>query len=437
MKLKYSFGLQVIPLRLIEQDPSQPRQDFDPVKIRKLAESLRQEGLAQPGLVKPHPRIPGRFLLVAGERRYRAMLMAEVEEAPFVVTTRHHLSSYALSVVENMLREDLNPIEQALAFKRLHEQEEMPWEQIGQLSGLEVGTIKLRLGLLDLPDEIQQMIRHNQLPQMHALNLAQFRGNKAKQIELAQRIIAGENPLEIAARRTEKMRKAKKAPMDNTPEGRLRRVAAFVWRGPSSIQALQYFRTTPRDQALIAWSKFGARAQENTLRTLRNLRLEIEKIIDFLENIARPLDAKPAIPKVEPVAVAEVAIPHNGRPHAVPAPAAPAPEPLKMCEANAILAVEVLQAVFPNGFNNPPALHRARLAKVFKTRDVAKIDMMFARTLAMIEQSWRVPIPKGAPWQAEFVQQVGRLRYQSGDQTFPQFVNALRQNRAYSEPVNF
>src|SRR5262249_35055434 len=152
---------------------------IDEGKIDELAASIEQEALVQISVVKPHPTVPGRFMLVAGERRWLALQRAGALEYDFMLVEGDLKKSFLLSAVENLHRVDLNPIEQARTFRRFREVEGMSWEEIKRLSGMDVQTIRNKLKLLELPDWIQRMIVENKLPQGGALNFTQYKGETA------------------------------------------------------------------------------------------------------------------------------------------------------------------------------------------------------------------------------------------------------------------
>jgi ParB family transcriptional regulator, chromosome partitioning protein len=152
--------LRQLPLELIAPNPSQPRGRFDEQSLLMLADSIRQRGVLQPVLVRP--LIGGRYELVAGERRWRAARSAELETIPAVI--RHHddAASLEVALVENMVREDLNPVEEARACAALVEELGLTREQVG----LRVALSNL-IRLLDLPDEALELLERGELSEGH------------------------------------------------------------------------------------------------------------------------------------------------------------------------------------------------------------------------------------------------------------------------------
>ncbi len=165
--------LRHVPLELIDPSPHQPRRAFDEEQLLGLAESIKARGVLQPVLVRPLPG--GRYELIAGERRWRAARTAELETIPAIV--RHHDDSASLemALIENMAREDLNPIEEARACAALVEELGLTREDVGLRVGRSRVAVSNLIRLLDLPDEAQQLIERGDLSEGHgrALLLAE------------------------------------------------------------------------------------------------------------------------------------------------------------------------------------------------------------------------------------------------------------------------
>lgn len=111
--------VQRVPLDLLEPNPFQPRSTMDPTALDELAQSIRVQGVLQPLLVRPHPVTPGRFQIVAGERRWRAASTAGLHEVPTLVRDMADTEAAAVALVENLQRQDLNPIDEAEGYDRL------------------------------------------------------------------------------------------------------------------------------------------------------------------------------------------------------------------------------------------------------------------------------------------------------------------------------
>jgi ParB family chromosome partitioning protein len=173
-----------IPIELITANPHQPRRQFDEESLLTLADSIRARGVIQPVLVKP--TAGGRYELLAGERRWRAAEMADLETIPALVRQRDNVASLELAVIENMAREDLNPVEEARACAGLVEELGLTREEVGLRVGRSRVAVSNLMRLLDLPDEALQLLEQRELTEGHgrALLLASdhtIRRNLARQ----------------------------------------------------------------------------------------------------------------------------------------------------------------------------------------------------------------------------------------------------------------
>ncbi|MGH2880612.1 MAG: ParB/RepB/Spo0J family partition protein [Solirubrobacteraceae bacterium] len=165
--------LRDLPVELIVANPNQPRRRFDEEALGALAGSLGERGVLQPVLVRPKPG--GTYELVAGERRWRAARIAGLSEIPALVRPRDDAASLELALIENMAREDLNPIEEARACAALVEELGLTREAVGRRVGRGRVAVSNLLRLLDLPDEVVETIEQGRLSEGHgrALLLAE------------------------------------------------------------------------------------------------------------------------------------------------------------------------------------------------------------------------------------------------------------------------
>lgn len=157
-----------VPMDLLDPNPFQPRMDFNEEMLRDLAESIRTTGILQPILVRPNPDAPGRYQIIAGERRFRAAGMAELHEVPVVCRALNDIESAAAALIENLQRENLNPIEEAEGYQRLIKHFGLTQEALGTAvskSRAHVGNV---MRLLTLPDQLQDEVRKGILSQGHA-----------------------------------------------------------------------------------------------------------------------------------------------------------------------------------------------------------------------------------------------------------------------------
>ena len=157
--------LREIPVELIEPNPRQPRRTFDEGSLLALADSLRERGVLQPVLLRPVPG--GTYELIAGERRWRAAQLAGFETVPALVRAHDDAESLELALIENMAREDLNPVEEARACALLVEELGLTREDVGRRVGRSRVAVSNLLRLLDLPDEVLELLSAGHLTEGH------------------------------------------------------------------------------------------------------------------------------------------------------------------------------------------------------------------------------------------------------------------------------
>lgn len=158
--------LRHVPIDEIRPNPEQPRQSFDEEALRALADSIRAHGLLAPLVVR---RSEGRYVLLAGERRLRAAGLAGLHEVPCLVRDVDAPSDQLeLALVENLVREDLDPVEAARGYRRLSEEFGLTQEQIAQRVGLNRATVANAIRLLDLPDDVLGAVRDGRISAGHA-----------------------------------------------------------------------------------------------------------------------------------------------------------------------------------------------------------------------------------------------------------------------------
>jgi ParB family chromosome partitioning protein len=177
-------GLDQIPVDRIDPNPYQPRRNFPEASLRELAESIRAGGLVQPVLVRRHE---ARYQLVAGERRWRAARLAGLEAVPAVVRELSDRETLELALTENLLREDLNPLDAAHGFEALQQNFHLSHEQIAERMGLDRSTVTNMLRLLRLPAKVQEMLGSGEITYGHARALLGLR-SEAEQIQSARDI---------------------------------------------------------------------------------------------------------------------------------------------------------------------------------------------------------------------------------------------------------
>jgi ParB family chromosome partitioning protein len=185
-----------LPVEAITPNPYQPRKTFDDAAIRELSESVRSHGIVQPLLVT---RNGDKYQLIAGERRFRAAKLAGLTTVPAIVKDPIvGLGALEIALIENIQREDLNPIEEALAYQQLHDEFGLTQEEVAKRVGKERSTVANALRLLRLPDKVKRLVASTQLTMGHARALLSLQTAK-QQEELAERVVRDD----LSVRQTE------------------------------------------------------------------------------------------------------------------------------------------------------------------------------------------------------------------------------------------
>ncbi|MDD7614901.1 MAG: ParB/RepB/Spo0J family partition protein [Clostridiaceae bacterium] len=175
-------------LRIMEIEPNrdQPRKDFDEKSLSELAESIEQHGVLQPLVVRP--LTSGGYQLVAGERRWRAARIAGLTEVPVVIKELTDEEVIEIAMIENLQREDLNPLEEALGYRYMMDELNITQEQAAEKVGKSRPAVANAIRLLRLPDEVQEMVKNNLISPGHARALLGFE-NQELIIQTAKRIV--------------------------------------------------------------------------------------------------------------------------------------------------------------------------------------------------------------------------------------------------------
>ena len=161
-------AVREIGIDLLEPNPFQPRTDMPEAELAELADSIKVQGILQPILVRPHPTDAGRYQIIAGERRWRASGLAGLHEVPVFVRSLSDSDVAAAALVENLQRQDLNPIEEAEGLRRLIEDFNFTHEAMGHAISKSRSHISNMLRLLNLPQEVQVNVREGKLTCAHA-----------------------------------------------------------------------------------------------------------------------------------------------------------------------------------------------------------------------------------------------------------------------------
>lgn len=191
------------PIERLHPNPDQPRKQFDAAELEALAASIRAKGVIQPLIVRPDPRHPGDWQIVAGERRWRAAQLAQVHVAPIVIRQLDDAEVLEIAILENVQRADLNPIEEAAGYAQLVEKFGHTQEQLATAMGKSRSYIANALRLLTLPAPVQAMTREGRLSAGHARALI-----TAPNAEALARIVAERG---LSVRDTERLVKSRDA----------------------------------------------------------------------------------------------------------------------------------------------------------------------------------------------------------------------------------
>ena len=178
---------QQLPIYKVEPNPDQPRQDFDEEELQALADSITVHGIIQPLTVREMPN--GYYQIIAGERRWRAARMANLSDVPAVIIEADDKKAMELALIENLQRQDLNPLEEALGYQTLMNEYGLTQEEAAGRVGKSRPAVANALRLLGLCPEVQERVRKGELSAGHARAILQLKSEK-KQQEAAQKIVA-------------------------------------------------------------------------------------------------------------------------------------------------------------------------------------------------------------------------------------------------------
>lgn len=177
---------QLLPIYKVEPNPHQPRQDFDPEALQALADSVATHGVMQPLTVRQLPS--GYYQIIAGERRWRAARLAELQEIPAVIIEADDRKVMELALIENLQRQDLNPIEEAQGYQTLMQEYGLTQEETAKRVGKSRPAVANALRLLGLPTVVMDLLRDGQLTAGHARALLSLKTEK-QQVDTARKIV--------------------------------------------------------------------------------------------------------------------------------------------------------------------------------------------------------------------------------------------------------
>ena len=212
-------GVRMAPIESLKPNPDQPRKIFDRDDLEELAASIRDKGVLQPILVRSHPREDGVWQIIAGERRWRAAQLARLTEAPIIVKEMDDVAVFEVAIIENVQRTDLNPLEEADAYRMLMERFGRTQDAVAGVVGKSRSHVANTLRLLQLPEGVLDHVRAGRLSAGHARALITAPNPEA----LAEQIVAeGLNVRQaegLARRAAEGPRDRRPGRQPNRPEG--------------------------------------------------------------------------------------------------------------------------------------------------------------------------------------------------------------------------
>ena len=202
--------LKQIPLDLIQRGKYQPRADFDAAALEELASSIKSQGLMQPIVIRPIG--PQKYEIIAGERRWRAAQIAGLDSIPAVIRMVNDEAAIAMSLIENIQREDLNPIEEALALKRLQDEFKLTQQEVADAVGRSRTAVTNLMRLVGLHIDVQKMLQTGLLEMGHARTLLAL--PEIKQVDFARTIVKKG----LSVRQTEELVRKAKSPKEVVSE---------------------------------------------------------------------------------------------------------------------------------------------------------------------------------------------------------------------------
>lgn len=203
--------LQTLPIEYLQRGKYQPREDMDPKKLQELTDSIKAQGVIQPIVVRNIAA--DKYEIIAGERRWRSAQLAGLTDVPVIIREIDDRSAMAIALIENIQRENLNPLEEANALRRLLDEFAMTHQQIAESIGKSRTTVTNLLRLMELQPDVKKMLSNGQIEMGHAKALLALEGNK--QIDVAYKVIKDD----LNVRATERLvKESQMAPKVATPK---------------------------------------------------------------------------------------------------------------------------------------------------------------------------------------------------------------------------
>ena len=266
-----------LPIYRIKPNPNQPRRYFDPKALQELSQSIKQQGVLQPLIVRKHPMLEGYFELVAGERRWRALQLAGETQAPSIITKLSDTEALEVALLENIQREDLTPIEEGQCYYELMQLHGLTQEELAKKLGKDRSTIANMVRLLALPKAIQQDLEMGRLSAGHARAVLSLSDPK-EQLNLRERLLLNnwsvretekQVKLILEVRESRASQPSKKIGIDLDLNTELRSIEAELQRYLGTKMRIHH---KPPFQGEIRLSYFSAEELDRLLALLRSAR---------------------------------------------------------------------------------------------------------------------------------------------------------------------
>jgi ParB/RepB/Spo0J family partition protein len=422
MKKTRKKSLRTLWLSKIHRRPDQPRQDFDEARLQELAQSLREEGNIEPPTVEPHPKLKGHWMIVAGERRWRAMLINGTRREQFLVRDGGG-DPFMESVVENMHRENLNPIEEAITLKRLRDEYKLTYAEIERKTGFTPASVINKIELLELPEEIQDMVRQGRLPQVGALNLNQFKGERGDMIRMAYDLMAGKKPIELllSTQRTSAQSDAvTKAKLPKTAHNMFRRILSLEWAFRTFPLITELFQQqSPRELERI-WEKVPADTRAEIAQRLSRIIVAVYQLADALK-ITLTVPAE--VPVVTFMPVARAASNGNGASH----------EPDVDPTTNFALLEKVLSHLLYEDAEPLINMSGSRLQQEFRLGE--GLEPIVHQAFSLVRLRWNATPQSKNDAENDFIMFVSNVRADFNVDDFPSLMRLVKKSNSCGDPI--
>jgi ParB family chromosome partitioning protein len=280
-----SVGVRIIPVSGIESNPEQPRLAFDEATLQELAASIREHGVLQPILVRPLGN--NRYQLIAGERRWRASKLADLDTIPALVEEIDDDTALEISIIENLQREDLSPLDEAAMYDRMIHEHGYSVRKLAQKLGKDKGYLENRLRLADAPPEVRELVSVRKDTLSHAYELLKVDDPK-KRRKLADQVARGELSLVKLRERIEGRRRPDPADGDGHDDE-----PTYALAGAEPAVPVE---DEPEDPA---WGRGAADPPEIGEESLVAAKQQLSEAVEELVAVLRAPDVVRSIPEID------------------------------------------------------------------------------------------------------------------------------------------